>query len=145
MYCVQISLTTGWTVRRSNPRGGEIFRTCPDRPWGPPSLLYNGYRVFPVGKERPGRDADPSPSFSAVVKKEYTYTPTPRMGRTACTEPRYLYKGAFYPFYRSHIKQRILPYIALSDGFLQQRWQVFILRYELSPYIWNRHISSLRG
>jgi hypothetical protein len=26
--------------------GGEIFRTHPDRPWGPPSLLYNGYRVF---------------------------------------------------------------------------------------------------
>jgi hypothetical protein len=22
--------------------GGEIFRACPDRPWGPPSLLYNG-------------------------------------------------------------------------------------------------------
>jgi len=30
--------------------GGEIFRTCPDRPWGPPSLLYNRYRVFPGGK-----------------------------------------------------------------------------------------------
>jgi hypothetical protein len=30
--------------------GGEIFRTRPDRPWGPPSLLYNGYRVFPGGK-----------------------------------------------------------------------------------------------
>ena len=30
--------------------GGEIFRTRPDRPWGPPSLLYNGYRVFPTGK-----------------------------------------------------------------------------------------------
>ena len=28
-------------------RWGEIFRTCPDRPWGPPSLLYSGYRVFP--------------------------------------------------------------------------------------------------
>ena len=50
--------------------GGEIFRICPDRPWGPPSLLYNGYRVFPEGKERPGRDADPSPPSSAVVKKE---------------------------------------------------------------------------
>jgi len=36
---------------------------------GPPSLLYNGYRVFPAGKERPGRDADPSPPSSAVVKK----------------------------------------------------------------------------
>jgi hypothetical protein len=30
--------------------GGEIFCTCPDRPWGPPSLLYSGYRVFPGGK-----------------------------------------------------------------------------------------------
>jgi hypothetical protein len=28
-------------------------------PWGPPSLLYKGYWVFPGGKERPGRDADP--------------------------------------------------------------------------------------
>ena len=48
---------------------GKIFRTCPDRPWGPPSLLYNGYRVFPGGKEWPGRDADPSPTPSAVVMK----------------------------------------------------------------------------
>jgi len=38
---------------------GEIFRTCPDRPWGPPRLLYNGYQVFPGGKERPGRDPSP--------------------------------------------------------------------------------------
>ena len=30
--------------------GGEIFRTRSDRPWGPPSLLYNRYRVFPGGK-----------------------------------------------------------------------------------------------
>jgi len=27
----------------------DIFCTRPDRPWGPPSLLYNGYRVFPGG------------------------------------------------------------------------------------------------
>jgi hypothetical protein len=33
---------------------GEIFRTYPDRFRGPPSLLYNGYRVFPGGKG--GRD-----------------------------------------------------------------------------------------
>ena len=31
------------------PVGGKIFRTCPDRPWGPPHLLYNGYRAFPGG------------------------------------------------------------------------------------------------
>jgi len=45
-----LRLATGWAVRGSNPSGGEIFRTLPDRPWGPLSLLYNGYRVFPEGK-----------------------------------------------------------------------------------------------
>jgi hypothetical protein len=48
-------------------RWGEIFRTCPDRPWGPPSLLYNGYRVFPGGRMRPGRDDDPSPPSNAEI------------------------------------------------------------------------------
>jgi len=28
-------------------RWREIFRTYPDRRWGPPNLLYNGYWVFP--------------------------------------------------------------------------------------------------
>jgi hypothetical protein len=84
----------GWTVQGLNPGGGEIFRNCPDRPWGQPSLLYNGYRVFSGGKERPGRDANPSPPSSAVVIKEYSYTSTPPMGRTACTEPQCLYSRA---------------------------------------------------
>ena len=62
---------TGWKVGGSNPGGGEIFRTCPDRPWGPPSLLYNGYRVFPGGKERPrgGGDADTSPLLVPLSRK----------------------------------------------------------------------------
>jgi hypothetical protein len=59
--------TTGWTVRGSNPGGGEFFRTCPDRPWGP---LYNGYRVFPGGEVRPERAADHSPPSSVVVMEE---------------------------------------------------------------------------
>jgi len=63
-------LATGWTARGSNPSGGEIFCTCPDQPWGPPSLLYNGYRVFPGDKELPGRDANLSLLSSVVVKTE---------------------------------------------------------------------------
>jgi hypothetical protein len=47
--------------------GGENFCVCPDRPWGPLSLLYNGYWVFPGGKEWPRRDSDPSPPSSAMV------------------------------------------------------------------------------
>ena len=49
-------------------RWGEILRTIPDRSWGPTSLLYNGYRVFPGVKVRPGRDAYLSPPSSADVK-----------------------------------------------------------------------------
>jgi len=31
-----------------NPGGGKIFRTHPDRPWTPSSLVYDGYRLsFP--------------------------------------------------------------------------------------------------
>ena len=68
-----VSIATGYRLDGPGIEswwGGEIFRTCPDRPWGPPSLLYNGYQFFPGGKEWPGRDADPSPPSSAVVMKE---------------------------------------------------------------------------
>ena len=41
--------------------GGEIFRTCPDQPWGPPSLLYNGYRVFLELKSGWGATLTPHP------------------------------------------------------------------------------------
>ena len=71
-------LATGWMVWGSNSGGGEIFPTCPDRPWGPHSLLCNGYQVFPGGKGRPGRDADPSPPTSAVGHERaelYLYSP----------------------------------------------------------------------
>ena len=54
-------LATVWTIRGSNPGGGEIFRTCPDRLWGPPSLLYNGYRVFPGLKSGRGVTLTPHP------------------------------------------------------------------------------------
>jgi len=42
----------------SNRGWGKIFRTHPDRPRGPLSLLCNGYRVSVPGVERPMRDAE---------------------------------------------------------------------------------------
>ena len=46
--------------------------------WGPPSLLYNGYRVFPGGKVRPGRAADHSPLLvpSSWKVELYLYPPS---------------------------------------------------------------------
>ena len=62
-------LTTGWTVGDRIPVGTR-FSARPDRPWGPPNLLYNGYRVFPRGKVRLGRAADHSLPSSAAVMEE---------------------------------------------------------------------------
>ena len=62
-------LTTDWNIRERIPVRTR-FSARPDRPWGPPSLLYIWYRVFPGGKLRPGRAADHSPPSSAAVMEE---------------------------------------------------------------------------
>ena len=46
---------------RIESRFGRDFPHLSRLTLGPPNLLYNGYQVFPGGKERPGRDADSSP------------------------------------------------------------------------------------
>ena len=52
-------------------------------PGAHPASCTMGTGVLPEGKEGPGRDAVPSPAT----------------GRTACTEPQCLYKGALYLTY----------------------------------------------
>jgi hypothetical protein len=49
-------------------RWGRVFPHRPDRPWGPPSLLYNEYRVFPVGKAA-GAWCWPPTSSNAEIKE----------------------------------------------------------------------------
>ena len=66
---VGIATDYGLDGRGIESRWGEISAR-PDRLWGPPSLLYNAYRVFPGGKVRPGRAADHSPTSTAVVMQE---------------------------------------------------------------------------
>jgi hypothetical protein len=70
-------MAMGWTVWGPNPGGGEIFRTCPDRPWGPPSLLYNEYWVFPGGKVAGARCWPPTPlqHRSQETVELYLYPP----------------------------------------------------------------------
>ena len=61
-------------------RWDEIFRTRPGRPWGPPSLLYNGYRVSFTGVKRPGRGVNHPPPSSAEIKEKYCRTSTSLLG-----------------------------------------------------------------
>ena len=61
-----------------------------------PQCLYNGalylylYLYSPLGTVRPVQ----SLSAFTTVHFTFTYTSTPPMGRTACTEPQCLYNGA---------------------------------------------------
>jgi hypothetical protein len=66
-------------VRGSNPGWGKIFRTHPDRPWVPPSLLYNRYWVSFPGVKWPGHGVDHLLPSCAEVKErveQYLYSPS---------------------------------------------------------------------
>jgi hypothetical protein len=70
--CCVVAKTAGYELDGpgSNPSVGEIFCTFPDRPWSPPSLLYNGYRVFPGGKNSRGVTLTPHLLLVPLVMKE---------------------------------------------------------------------------
>jgi len=72
-----VGIVTGYGLDGpgSNPGGGEIFRTRPDKRWGPTSLLYNGSRFFP-GVKRPMRCFVHPPHKTPRLKKDYSYTST---------------------------------------------------------------------
>jgi hypothetical protein len=62
----------------SNPGGSEIFCTSPDRPWGPPNLMYTGYRVFPGVESGRGVTLTPHPLLVPRSKSRvqlYLYSP----------------------------------------------------------------------
>jgi len=66
----QIRLATGWTVRGLNPGGGVRFSApVQTGPGAHPTSCTMVTGSFLGGKERPGRDADPSPPSSAVVNE----------------------------------------------------------------------------
>ena len=70
---------SGSTVRGLNPGVGETFCTRPDRPWDPPSLLYNGYPVSFLAAKRQGRGVNhPHPSSAEVTERVelYLYSPS---------------------------------------------------------------------
>ena len=60
-------------VGGSNPGGGRIYRTCPDRPWAHPTSYTMGTGSFP-GVKRPGRGVGhPLPSSAEVKERVELY------------------------------------------------------------------------
>ena len=64
-----LKLITGWTVGGSIRVEDEIFRARPDRNWAPPTLLYDGYGVFPGGKKAGTWKWPPTPSNAEVTER----------------------------------------------------------------------------
>jgi hypothetical protein len=60
-------------------RSRIFYSPClPNRLWGPPNLLSNGYRgLLPCGVKRPGRETDHSSPNNAEVKKSEPVHPLP--------------------------------------------------------------------
>jgi hypothetical protein len=111
-----VSIVTGYGL--DGP--GIESRLGPDFPHlsrptlGPPSFLYNWYRVFPGGKEQPGRDADPSPPSSAVgheIVELYLYSPYGPYGLYRASAP--VQRWVTFTFYMRACVRVINHYTAL--------------------------------
>jgi hypothetical protein len=75
--------------------GVEIFRAHPDRLWGPPSLLYNGYRALLGDREARAWHWPPTPSSVGVKERveQYLYsTSGPLWPLLGWTLPMFDYK-----------------------------------------------------
>jgi len=111
---------------------GARFSARPDRPWGPPSLPYNGYRVLPGGKERRGRDADTSPLLVPWSRKS-RFTP--------------LLSHGPYDLYRASVPVQgcTLPYFLQIEhnGKRSNKQNTYYNSQLLCPYIFiMAHIST---
>ena len=120
------------------PGGGEIFRTRPDRPWGLPSFLYNGYRVFPGGKAAGAWCWPPTPSQCRGHERVdlCLYSPPgpqwPVIGRTF-TFTYYKCSGLFNSFFSYLIGLTInflIVCIAVNSMF-QAEWFILVYGYNL--------------
>ena len=84
------------------PVGLEIFRKPPDRSWGPPSLLYNGYSVFLRGESGRGMVLIPHPYLQCRDLKLGRAIPLPTLRVLV------VYKGATFTFIPETFKMSLL-------------------------------------
>ena len=101
MWAGQCSWYSDWVragrSRDRIPVGARFSTPVQTGPGVPPSLLCNGYRVFPRSKERPGRDADPSPLLVPWSRKSRAipllplWAVRPVQSLSACTRVHFFF------------------------------------------------------
>jgi len=76
-------------------RWGEIFHTRSDRLCGPPSLLYNGYRVFPGDKAAGACRWPPTPSSAEFKERVELYLYSRSWAIVACSRVNFTFTFSF--------------------------------------------------
>jgi hypothetical protein len=106
-------------VRGTNPGGGEFFSTLPDRTWGLPSLLINGYPLFSGGKAARTWNWPSTPS-SANVKE--------RVGLYLCSHcgSSHSVLGWTFTVFANNTEQ--MPTLGILISFYPHTWVVFFIR-----------------
>ena len=100
----------GWTVRGSNPGGGEIFHTCPDWAWAHPASCTMGTGSFPGVKSGWGMTLISRPLLVPWSRKNRAipllllWAIWPVQSLSACTVELYLYSPyGPYGLYRASV------------------------------------------
>ena len=102
-----------------------------DRPCGPPSLQYNGYRVFPGSKERPGRDAVPSPLLVPWSRKSRAiillplWAVRPVQSLSACTRVHFTFT------FTSNLLRKIMLKNCENENFLNYSYHYRYILYRI--------------
>jgi len=95
-------------------------------PTQPPVQWVPGFS--PGVKSGRGVTLTPHPVLVPLVMKEFSYTSTPPMGRTACTEPQCLYKGVLYLYIYIYICVLCIV-VGIATGYgldgpgIESRWR----------------------
>jgi len=139
-------LAMGWTVRGLNLGGGEIFRTCPDRPLSPPTLLYNGYRVFPRGKAAGTWSWPPTPiqlrgqgKSRTIPRKSRTIPRFPFWAFVTC--PRVNFTFTYYSLLITVCYKDIRPISWVPN----LRWIITNIRPRFSNRVEQQEVKRMRN
>ena len=122
VYVFRMVLPVGDSLRAGRS-GYQIFCIRPDRPWGPHSFLYDGYRVYIAGVKWPGHGFGHPPPPNAEVKDRvelYLYS---------CPEPLWPVLWRNVPLYLSWLSQK-----KNSDNFAVQIQRFGLWIGDLSVY-----------
>jgi hypothetical protein len=126
-------LVTGWKFWGSISGGGEIFRTCPDRPWGPPSLLCNRYPVFHGVKATGAWCWPPNPSYRRGREWEELYPYSPSRPLVALYRVTFTAVAIFMMARHDQIHLFSCVCFLLHNILLHS----FLWRYRRNPILWR--------